>query len=167
MSDLKRRSIVFNIDDHSWNQFRGKVSGDGRQIQELIISWIRAYIEPPRKEPAPEKASGVRRRVHDDLETVSKEEPGAEPELPTLEEAGIDFADVERHAGHLGIDIKGMAQEEAASLTLEAIFQDYVRNHEKLSAEEFDEFKSKNDPMLQWFNQFKDFGVDEEGEDEE
>ncbi len=165
MTDLRRRSIVFNnIDDNTWNRFKGKVGSDGRQIQELVLSWISAYIDP-KEEPAPEKASGVRRRVHDDLETATTKEPGAEPELPTLEEAGIDFKDVQAHAGHLGLDIKGMAQEEAASLTLEAIFQDYVRNHEKLSAEEFDGYKSGNDDMLNWFNKNKDFGCT--GEDEE
>ncbi len=172
MTDLRRRSIVFNnIDDNTWNQFKGKVGSDGRQIQELVLSWIEAYIKDrPEKEPAPEPGvvSRTRRQLHADLETVSKEEPGAEKELPTLEEAGIDFKDVQMHAESLGLDIAGMNHEQAAFAVLEAIFQDYGMKHEKLSTEEFDEYKSGNDPMLQWFNQFKDFGCDEEeGEEEE
>ncbi len=174
MTDTRRRSIVFNnIDDSTWNRFKGKVGGDGRQIQELVLSWISAYIDP-KEEPAPEPGvvSRTRRQLRAGLETVTREEPGAEadeagPGLPTLEEAGIGFKNVEIHAGHLGLDIGHMTPEQAAVAVLDGIFHDYVRNHEKLSAEAFDDYKEANDPMLCWYNANKSYGAEEEGEEEE
>jgi len=164
------KSLIVKVSRDVWRRFKAKLDMEEKKIGPTVRGWILDYLKP-KKDGAAAPEPGVSRtvrRLHADLETITREEPGAEaePELPTLEEAGIDFKDVERYAGHLKIDIAGMNHEEAASLILDGVFRDYGMNHEKLSAEEFDEFKSENDDMLQWFNDHKDYGADEEGEEE-
>ncbi len=119
-------------------------------------------------EPEMEKAVVSRpdKQARESLEiATNKDEPEAEKELPTLDEAGINFKDVKKFAKHLAIDVKGKTQEEAAFAVLDAIVQDYGNRCNELSDDDFNDYKTANIGMLDWYNKFKIYGTTDE-EDE-
>ena len=170
------KSIVFKIDSELWARFKSKIAHEDARIGNLIKHWIKDYTDPPKRE-TPKKEVPVKsdkaisrpnKQARKELETAPREpEETGEPELVSLEQAGIDYGDVEAFSRHLKIDIAGKTQEEAAFFILDCIFKDYESHHEKLSKDDFFKYKETNISMLTWYEKFKSYGADpDEDEDD-
>ncbi len=190
------KSIVFKIDKDLWARFKGRIADEDARIGNLVKQWIRGYTDPPEREapaqadkavvsrkrprredldPETQKAGGVpgdsgvvsrpEKQVRESLDTASDGEAG-KPELASLESAGMDFADVQKFAETLALDIKHMTPEEAAFAVLNAILENHERLRVELSREDFEDYMLKNDGMIRWYGTFKEYGPDNGEEDE-
>ncbi len=174
------KSIVFKIDSELWARFKGKIASEDARIGNLIKHWIKDYTDPPKREVPREETPEVpvksdkaisrpKKQARESLESATnKGEPAeAEPVLVSLQDAGIDFADVEEYAKRLKIDLAGKTQEEAAFFILDCIFKDYESHHADLSKADFFNYKEANISMLTWYEKFKGYGADpDEDEDD-
>ncbi len=81
---------------------------------------------------------------------------------------GIDFSEVKKFAKAAGVDVSGMRKDDAILIVLNGIVAHYERAKEELNQEDFEEYKKKNDDMLNWFNLNKEWEPPEEpGEEAE
>ena len=104
------KSIVFKIDSELWARFKSKIAHEDARIGNLIKHWIKDYTDPPKRE-TPKKEVPVKsdkaisrpnKQARKELETAPREpEETGEPELVSLEQAGIDYGDVEAFSRHL------------------------------------------------------------------
>ncbi len=81
---------------------------------------------------------------------------------------GIDFSEVKKFAKAAGVDVSGMRKDDAILIVLNGIVAHYENAKEELNQEDFEEYKKKNDDMLNWFNLNKEWEPPEEpGEEAE